>query len=79
MVSCRNCGEAVAAERVKLGYDYCTRRECVAVCLRGPEVVAVGVNKAAEQYVRREDLNLPTVPPSTVVSGVEEQRNENQR
>jgi hypothetical protein len=69
MVNCRNCGAAVPQERVELGYDYCTRRDCVAICLRSPEVVAVGVNKAADQYVRRADLNLSTVPPSTVVSG----------
>jgi hypothetical protein len=68
MVSCRNCGEAVSQERVELGYDYCTRRECVAVCLRSPDIVAVGVNKAADQFVRRQDLNLPAVPRSTVVS-----------
>jgi hypothetical protein len=68
MVSCRNCGAVVPQERVELGYDYCTRGECVAVCLRGPDIVAVGVNKAADQYVRREGLNLPAVPPSTVVS-----------
>jgi len=69
MVSCRNCGADVPQERVELGYDYCTRRDCVAVCLRGHEVVAVGVNKAADQYVRRADLDLPAVPPSTVVPG----------
>ena len=69
MVSCRNCGAAVPRERVEAGYDYCTRRECVAVCLRRPDIVAVGVNKAADQYVRRAHLDLPTVCPSTVVPG----------
>ena len=69
MVSCRNCGTAVPQERVELGYDYCTKRECVALCLQTPDIVAVGVNKAADQYVRREDLNLPAVPRSTAVSG----------
>jgi hypothetical protein len=69
MVSCKHCGAAVAAERVELGYDYCTGRDCVAVCLQGPDIVAVGVNKAADQYVRREDLKLARVPRSTVVTG----------
>ena len=69
MVSCRHCGAAVPEDRVELGYDYCTGRDCVTVCLGGPEIVAVGVNKAADQYVRREDLKLATVPRSTVVTG----------
>jgi hypothetical protein len=31
-------------------------------------MVAVGVNKAADQFVRRQDLKLTTVPRPTVVT-----------
>ncbi len=68
MVNCKNCGAAVPQERVELGYDYCTKPDCVDVCLRGSHIIAVNVNKAADQYVRREDLDLPPVPRSAMVS-----------
>ena len=58
-MSCRNCGGEFSAERAELGYDYCTRPACVKACLEPLNVVAVSVNKAADQYVLREHLRLP--------------------
>jgi hypothetical protein len=58
-LNCRNCGGPVAAERAELGYDYCTKPECVAACLKRLNVVAVHVNKASDQYMLREQLGLP--------------------
>jgi len=58
-LSCRNCGGEFSAERAELGYDYCTKPECVEACLEPLNVVAVSVNKAADQYVLREHLRLP--------------------
>ena len=48
-MSCRNCGGEFSAERAELGYDYCTKPECVEACLEPLNVVAVSVNKAADQ------------------------------
>jgi hypothetical protein len=55
-LKCRHCGAPVDQERVDLGYDYCTREECVAACLEPIDVVAVAVNKASDQYVLKRDL-----------------------
>ena len=55
-MECRNCGAAIDAERVELGYDYCTRDECVEACLEPLDVVAVAVNKASDQYVLKREL-----------------------
>jgi hypothetical protein len=58
-MQCKNCGSDVTAERVELGYDYCTVPACVAACLKALDVVAVHVNKASDQYVLRRQLDLP--------------------
>jgi hypothetical protein len=60
---CRHCGGPVTTERADLGYDYCTRQECVDACLEPLDVVAVAVNKASDQYVLWRDLDVPDVPP----------------
>jgi hypothetical protein len=44
---------------VELGYDYCTTPACVDECLKPLDVVAVHVNKASDQYVLREHLDIP--------------------
>jgi hypothetical protein len=62
MEQCRNCGEELSRERVELGYDYCTRPECVEACFEPVDVVALGVNKAADQYLLRRHLDLPAAP-----------------
>jgi hypothetical protein len=53
-LECRICGTPVDPRRVELGYDYCTADECQRRCVEQPRMVRVGVNKAADQFVRAE-------------------------
>lgn len=53
-MECRICGTPVDPRRVELGYDYCTADECQRRCVQQPRMVRVGVNKAADQFVRAE-------------------------
>jgi hypothetical protein len=62
-VYCTNCGDELSSERSELGYTYCTRDECVAACFEPVDVVALAVNKAADQYLLRRHLDLPEHPP----------------
>jgi hypothetical protein len=55
-VKCANCGDEVDPRRVELGYDYCTRRECQELLMKRVELARVTVNKAADQYVRAEEV-----------------------
>jgi hypothetical protein len=55
-VKCRNCGDEVDPRRVELGYDYCTRRECQERLMKRVELARVTVNKAADQYVRADEV-----------------------
>ncbi len=50
MATCVSCGDELHPERAER-YDYCMKPQCVERNARGLEIVAVGVNKAAEQYV----------------------------
>ena len=61
-VECRHCGAVVDPDRVELGYDYCTRDECVAACLEPIDVIAVAVNKASDQFVLKRDLDWSDPP-----------------
>jgi len=54
MTSCITCGVALHPERAEK-YDYCTAPECQAKNLRGATIVAVGVNKSAEQFQILDD------------------------
>ena len=47
---CITCGDALHPERA-IKYDYCMKPECQAKNLKGLDMVAVGVNKSAEQYM----------------------------
>jgi hypothetical protein len=49
MATCVTCGSELHPERAAK-YDYCTRRECREQNAKGLTVLAVGVNKAADQY-----------------------------
>jgi hypothetical protein len=60
-VKCRNCGEEVDPRRVELGYDYCTRPDCQERLGKRVELARVTVNKAADQYVRAEEV-VPSGP-----------------
>jgi hypothetical protein len=53
-LECRICGTPVDPRRVELGYDYCTADECQRRCVEQPKIVAVAINKAADQFVRAE-------------------------
>jgi hypothetical protein len=50
MNKCVTCGRELHPERAKK-YDYCMSRECQEKNAKGLTMVAVGVNKAAEQYM----------------------------
>ena len=50
MRTCVTCGAELHPERAKK-YDYCMSPECQRKNLKGLTMVAVGVNKAAEQYL----------------------------
>jgi hypothetical protein len=47
---CITCGDDLHPERARK-YDYCMKPECQAKNLKGLAMVAVGVNKSAEQYL----------------------------
>lgn len=66
-MDCTNCGNELSPERAASGYWYCTRPECVEACFEPLDVVALAVNKAADQYLLRRHLDLPEHParPST--------------
>jgi len=50
MEKCITCGRELHPERAKK-YNYCMSRECQEKNAKGLTMVAVGVNKAAEQYM----------------------------
>src|SRR5438132_14039166 len=50
MANCVTCGKELHPERAEK-YDYCTDPECLQRNAQGLEMVAVGVNKAADQYM----------------------------
>ena len=54
MANCVTCGDELNPERAEK-YDYCTRPDCQDRNAKGIEIVAVGVNKAADQYVALTD------------------------
>jgi len=50
MAQCVTCGSELHPDRAKK-YDYCMKPECQEKNLKGLTMVAVGVNKSAEQYL----------------------------
>ena len=50
MTKCITCGDELHPERARK-YNYCLKPECQAKNLKGLTMVAVGVNKSAEQYL----------------------------
>jgi hypothetical protein len=61
-LQCRNCGDVVDPRRVELGYDYCLKEECQQRCLKRVQLAAVGVNKAADYYMKAEEVVRPRPP-----------------
>ncbi len=49
--TCVECGEVLPAERIELGYTYCTKAACQTVHYRGLTITTVGVNKSADSIV----------------------------
>ena len=54
IATCVTCGIELHPERAKK-YNYCMSPECQAKNLKGLTMVAVGVNKSAEQYLLLDD------------------------
>jgi hypothetical protein len=54
VAQCVTCGSELHPERAKK-YDYCMAPECQEKNLKGLTMVAVGVNKSAEQYLLLDD------------------------
>src|SRR6185437_6011064 len=54
VAQCITCGSELHPERAKK-YDYCMAPECQEKNLKGVTLVAVGVNKSAEQYMLLDD------------------------
>jgi hypothetical protein len=50
ITKCITCGDELHPERAKK-YNYCMKPDCQAKNLKGLTMVAVGVNKSAEQYM----------------------------
>ncbi|MGP7999904.1 MAG: hypothetical protein ACLPKI_21710 [Streptosporangiaceae bacterium] len=54
IAKCVTCGTELHPERARK-YNYCMSPECQAKNLKGLTMVAVGVNKSAEQYLLLDD------------------------
>jgi DNA-binding CsgD family transcriptional regulator len=54
VAQCITCGSELHPERAKK-YDYCMAPDCQEKNLKGLTMVAVGVNKSAEQYLLLDD------------------------
>jgi len=58
----------VDPRRVELGYDYCMKEVCQQRCIERVQLAAVGVNKAADYYMKAEEV-LPPRPPGPGETG----------
>jgi hypothetical protein len=70
-LECRNCGSPLDPRRVELGYDYCLKEECQQRFVKRVKLAALGVNKAADYYVRADEV-VPPAAPAPVPPGPEE-------
>jgi hypothetical protein len=67
-LQCRNCGSPLDPRRVELGYDYCLEEECQKLHVKRVKLAALGVNKAADYYVRADEV-LPPPAPAPLPAG----------
>ena len=67
-LQCRNCGSPLDPRRVELGYDYCLAAECQQLHVKRVKLAALGVNKAADYYVRADEV-LPPPAPAPLPAG----------
>jgi hypothetical protein len=51
VVKCIECGDELLSERVELGYDYCTRKQCQVKHYKGLTVIVIGVNKSSDAFI----------------------------
>jgi hypothetical protein len=58
---CKGCGEELDPRRTELGYDYCTKDSCQQLHMEPLRLARIGVNKAADQFVRADEV-LPAEP-----------------
>jgi hypothetical protein len=70
-LQCKNCGSPLDPRRAELGYDYCLQEECQQRFVKRVRLAALGVNKAADYYVRADEV-LPPPAPAPLSSGPEE-------
>ena len=75
-ISCRNCGDPVDPDRVTLGYDYCLKDDCQARCLEPIVMARVGLNKAADQFVRADEVVSTSVTGTRPVPPAEDDDDE---
>ncbi|MEA2704766.1 MAG: hypothetical protein QOJ69_1214 [Actinomycetota bacterium] len=57
---------------MELGYDYCLREECQQKCMKRVLLASVGVNKAADHYVRADEILPPPSPPTPAMEESDE-------
>jgi hypothetical protein len=62
LLNCRNCGDPVDPRRVELGYDYCLQDECQQRCIEPVRLASIGINKAADYYLRADEVLPPRRP-----------------
>ena len=74
-MKCKSCGDLVDPRRVELGYDYCLKDECQQRCIQPVQLASIGINKAADYYVRAEEVLPPRAPRSSDSEAVEEKDN----
>ena len=67
MDKCVTCGQELHPERAKK-YNYCMSPECQEKNAKGLTMVAVGVNKAADYYMKAEEVLPPRPPAATYIA-----------
>jgi hypothetical protein len=75
---CKGCGEELDPRRVELGYDYCVKSSCQRQHVKRLRLARVGVNKAADQFVRADDV-LPEVPATRYATMAEDESTQGDR
>lgn len=75
---CKGCGEELDPRRVELGYDYCTKNSCQQLHMERLRLARIGVNKAADQFVRADEV-LPSEPGTRYTTVVDDESTQGAR